>query len=675
MSKTGNQNNNISTLRTITAILFAVCGGISLATLALLIGPLHVSAYIAVPVMLAAYAASCGIVHYFTEKRQFHGVSDETLAPVMGRIMFDAVVKMPSPVLICDSAERIVWYNSATESLGGEKKLYGKLLSELFIGVKLENIRAERSAAGLPVSFDGRSFNLRYNHIKTEDNDFALIMTEETTEMQSLADKMAGDEPVVCYIIVDNLSEMMQYDSELYKPAAVKIDEVIRTWADEYGGILKEYERDKYLFITEARSLSLMIASKFDILDRVRSVGVGDSNLPLTISMGVSNISGSFEEKEKAAHTALDMALQRGGDQAAVKSDDSLDFFGGLTKTVQKRTNVKARVISNELISKIHASSNVLIMGHKYADFDSFGSCVGLARLAMYCGARVNVVINMADRNLIGCREMLENIDDYLGVFVGGGDALDLIETGTLLIVADVNNIAISEEPELTRRTERLVVIDHHRKMSEFERPVDIEYIEPSASSTCELVSEMLEQVIGKEAITSAEANLMLAGITLDTKQFTKSTGTRTFSAAMYLRDSGASPSQVQTLFKESFDDYMREAKFRRNVEIYRSSVAITVVDDADVSPEDRIIAAKAADNLLMVDGIAASFALIVLGDTVHLSARSTGKMNVQLILEAMGGGGHFDAAGAQWSDKPAGDIVAQLKKEIDRYLDGAASK
>ncbi len=675
MSKNGNQNNNISTLRTSTVVLFAACGGVSLALLALLVAHFEIRSYVALPVMLAVYAASCVLVYYTTEKRRFHGVSDEVLAPVMGRIMFDAVVKMPSPVFICDSAERIIWYNSATESLGGEKKLYGKPISELFIGARLEDIRADRSASGYPVSYEGRAFNLRYSHIKTEENDFALIMSEETTELQNLADKMAGDEPIVCYIIVDNLSEMMQYDSEQYKPAIVKIDEVIRAWSDEYGGILKEYERDKYLFITESRALSRMIASKFDILDRVRSVGVGDSNLPLTISMGVSNISGTFEEKEKAAHAALDMALQRGGDQAAVKSDDSLDFFGGLTKTVQKRTNVRARVISSELISKIKSASNVLIMGHKYADFDSFGSCVGLARLAMYCGARVNVVINMADRNLMGCREMLEGEEDYLGVFVGSGDALDLIETGTLLIVADVNNLAISEEPELARRTERLVVIDHHRKMSEFEREVDIEYIEPSASSACELVAEMLEQVLGKEEITGAEANLMLAGITLDTKQFTKNTGTRTFSAAMYLRDSGASPALVQPLFKESFDDYMREAKFRAGVEIYRSRVAITVVDDADSSPEDRIIAAKAADNLLMVDGIAASFALIALGDTVHISARSTGKMNVQLILESMGGGGHFDAAGAQCKDRSASDIVAQLKKEIDRYLDGAASK
>ena len=674
MSKNGNQNNNISTVKFSTAAVFAILGALCLVVFAILALLLEISVLIAAPIAVVVYLVACYLTYHFAEKKQHHG-GDEVLTPVMGRIMFDAVVKMPSPTLIANSAERIVWFNSAAETLGGDKKLFGKPLSELFVGVKLEDIRKAPAGEGLPVTSGERSFRLRYSNIKTEDGDFALIMSEETTELEALADKMAGDEPIVCYLIIDNLSEMMQYDSEQYKPAAVKIDEVIRGWADEYGGILKEYERDKYLFITEARALSRMITSKFDILDRVRAVGVGDSNLPLTISMGVSNISGTFEEKEKAAHSALDMALQRGGDQAAVKSNDSLDFFGGLTKTVQKRTNVRARVISNELISKIKSSSNVLIMGHKYADFDSFGSCVGLARLAMYCGARVNVVINMADRNLMGCREMLAGTEDYLGIFVGASEALDLIETGTLLIVSDVNNFAISEEQELTKRAERLVVIDHHRKMSEFERDVDIEYIEPSASSACELVAEMLEQVLGKEEITPAEANLMLAGITLDTKQFTKTTGTRTFSAAMYLRDSGASPAQVQTLFKESFDDYMREAKFRRNVEIYRSAVAITVVDDADVAPEDRIIAAKAADNLLMVDGILASFALIVLGDTVHVSARSTGKMNVQLILESMGGGGHFDAAGAQCKDKSAADIVAELKKEIDRYLDEAASK
>ncbi len=669
MSKQGKQNNNISTVNMRAALFIAIEGLLSLVLFAALAVATELNVYIIAAISLALYLASCALTYYVTVKKHARGTTDEILAPVMGRIMFDAVLKMPSPVFICDESERLIWFNGAVEELTEDKnKLYGLSLSELFAGVRLEEIRCDRSRMGYPVSCGARSFLARYSHIKTEDNDFALIMTTETTELDALADKMAGDEAIVCYIIVDNLAEMMQYDSEQYKPASVKIDEVIRIWADEYGGILKEYERDKYIFITEARALNKMIMNKFDILDKVRQVSVGDTNLPLTLSMGVSNITGTFEEKEKAAHAALDMALQRGGDQAGVKSDGSIDFYGGLSKEVQKRTNVRARVVSNELIATIKSASNVIIMGHKYADFDSFGSCVGLARLAMYCGARVNIVINMADRNLMGCREMLSAEEDYLGIFVGGTDALDLIETGTLVIVADVNNLSISEEPELAKRTEKLVVIDHHRKMSEFERKVDIEYIESSASSACELVSEMLEQVLGKDEISAAEANLMLAGITLDTKQFTKNTGTRTFSAAMYLRDGGASPAQIQNLFRESLDDYLREAKFRRNVEIYRSAFAITVVDDTDASPEDRVIAAKAADNLLMVDGIKASFALIVLGDTVHLSARSRGQINVQLITESLGGGGHFDAAGAQCVGKSTNELIAQLKKEIDRY-------
>ncbi len=669
MSKPGKPKNKISTVKANTALIIALAGLAGLVLLAVLVAVTELNAYIAAPIVILIYIAVCALVYYFTEEKHIHGADAETLAPVMGRIMFDAVVKMPEPVIICDISERIVWYNgSASELSEGGDKLYGKPLSDVFAGVKLEDIRNDRSG-GYPVSCGSRAFLARYNHIKTDDNDFALIMTTETTELENLADKMAGDEAIVCYIIIDNLAEMMQYDSEQYKPASVKIDEVIRSWADEYGGILKEYERDKYIYITEARALQKIIMNKFDLLDRVRSVGVGDTNLPLTVSMGVSNITGTFEEKEKAAKSALDMALQRGGDQAGVKSEGSIDFYGGLSKEVQKRTNVRARVVSNELISTIKSASNVLIMGHRFADFDSFGACVGLARLVMYCGVRVNIVINMADRNLIGCRELLDSEEDYLGILVSGADALDMLETGTLVIVADVNNFAISEEPELARRTEKLAVIDHHRKMSEFERSVDVEYIEPSASAACELVAEMLEQVLGSDGISPAEANLMLAGITVDTKQFTKNTGTRTFSAAMYLRGNGASPMQVQNLFRESLGDYLREAKFRRNVEIYRSVCAITVVDDADASPEDRVIAAKAADNLLMVDGIKASFALIVLGDTVHMSARSAGQVNVQLILEALGGGGHYDAAGAQCSGKSVSELVAQLKKEIDRYI------
>ncbi|MBQ8187151.1 MAG: DHH family phosphoesterase [Clostridia bacterium] len=669
MAKTGKQNNDLRTVRKETAIVIAASGLFCLLLFMTAVWQSDINPLMCGVFVLVLYAAACAAAVLLLEKRIKGGTGNETLAPVMGRIMFDAVVKMANPVFICDSSERIIWYNSATEQLHSDKnKLYGESVAELF-GVSLQEIRADRSEKGARITCEGRSFYAKYNHIKTDDNDFALISTVETTEVDALTEKMAGDELVVCYIIIDNLGEMLQYDSEQYRPAAAKLDEILRDWADEYGGILKEYERDKYLFITEARVLDEMVIRKFDILDRVRSVKAGDTNLPLTISMGVANLHGSYEEKERAAHAALDMALQRGGDQAAVKGETSIEFFGGITKSVQKRTNVRSRVVCNELISAMKNASNVLIMGHRGADFDAFGSAVGLARIAMYCGARVNVVLNMADRNLIGCRELVEPEEDFLGIFIDSSQALDLLETGTLVVVTDVSNFDNMEAQELAKRTEKLAVIDHHRKTKEFEREPDIEYIEPSASSASELVAEMLEQVLPKDDLSPAEANVLLAGITLDTKQFTKNTGTRTFSAAMYLRDRGADPSMVQNLFKQSFDDYQREARFRQNVEIYRGCCAITVMNSGEGSVTDGIIAAKAADNLLGVDGIRASFAAIRIGDAVRISARSNGQLNVELVMKELGGGGHFEGAAAQQNGKSMEEMIDALKKAIDKYL------
>jgi len=619
--------------------------------------------------VIGLYLVTVGLTIFIAERRKHRGTRDETLAPVMGRIMFDAVVRMRTPVFICDSEERIIWYNNATESLYSSKnKLYGELVSELF-GISLHDIKHDKSENGARLTCEGRTFYARYNHIKTDDNDFALVTTTETTELDAAYEKMAGDEVVVMYIMIDNLNEMMQYDSENYRPAASKIDAVLRDWADEHNCILKEYERDKYILITEARVLDEFMVMKFEILDRVRAIHAHDTGLSLTVSVGVGNIRGTFEEKDKAAHTALEMALQRGGDQAVVKGDDSLEFFGGITNTVQKRTNVRARVVSNELMTAMRRASNVIVMGHRFADFDAFGAIVGTVRLAMYCGTRVNAVINMTDRNLAGCRSLLAPEEDFIGVFVDEQMGLDLLNTDTLVVVVDVNNIAHMESRLIAERAQTLAVVDHHRKTAEFEREPLIEYIEPSASSACELVAEMLEQVLPREDLTAAEATLMLAGINLDTKNFSKSTGTRTFSAALYLRDRGASPERVTALNKTSLDDYMREGGFRTNVEFFRKVMAITVADSRfETGPADRITVAKAADNLLSIAGVEASFALVKIGDIVAISARSAGRINVQLILEKLNGGGRYDEAGAQVQGGVEA-AVKRLKGAIDEYL------
>ncbi len=621
-------------------------------------------------VLGALYVVVIWLAHRLLNRRR--GPKNENLSPVMGRIMFDAVVKLPTPVFICDEDERILWYNTATEALYSSKnKLYGESVKELF-GVGLAEIRNPENGDSVMLTCEGRHFLARYTAIKTDDNDFCLIMTDEITEEEHLRKRLVDEELAAAYIYVDNFAEMMQYDSENYRIAAAKIDEVLRDWAEECGGILKEYERDKYLFLMEKRVLAHCVARKFDVLDRVRAVRAGDFELPMTISMGVSNVSGSLADREKAAHTALDMALQRGGDQAVVKGDASIDFYGGITKTVQKRTNVRSRVVSGELVSAMKKASNVLVMGHRNADFDSIGSCVGLTRLAMYCGARVNMIVNRSDRNLTGMLELLGTEEDFLGVLIDEAAAFDLVETGTLVVVGDVNNVAIMESPELARRAGTLAIIDHHRKVAEFDRPVAIEYIEPSASSASELVAEMLEQVLPKDELPSQEATLLLSGIILDTQQFTRSTGTRTFSAAMFLRDCGAMPEAVMAMNRTSMDDYQREGRFRQNILLYRGQCAIACAQTdnaAEAGPADRIIAAKAANNLLSVEGIEASFALMKIGDVIHISARSSGSLNVQLILEKIGGGGHYDAAGAQLSGITMREAVEQLKAAIDTQL------
>ncbi len=655
-------------LAALAGVLFMLLTGLVLAGLPGVIFALLLS---------VVYVCIIVVVRVLYVRKRHRKAGNETLAPVMGRIMFDAVVKMKTPVFICDSEERIIWYNTATESLfvsegrfSVENKLYGRTVSDLF-GVNLAQIRDDKTEDGVSLTCEGRSFTAKYNHIKTDDNDFALVVTTETTQAGQLQRKLDDSELVVMYIYIDNLTEMMQYDSENYRSAASRTDQVLRDWAEECGGILKEYERDKYLFVTEHRVLEACVSRKFDLLDRIRAIRVGDGNLPMTISMGVSGVHGSFADKERTAHTALDMALQRGGDQAVIKNDDSIDFYGGITKTVQKRTNVRSRMVSGELTAAMKKASNVLIMGHKYADYDSFGACVGLARMAMYCGARVNVIVNPADRGILGCREMLDGEEDFLGVFVDGAMGLDLLETGTLVLVADVNNVRQMESTDIFTRAETVAIIDHHRKTAEFERNLLIEYIEPSASSASELVSEMLEQVLPKDELTSHEASLLLTGIILDTLQFTRSTGTRTFSAAMFLRDCDASPDTMQHLNKTSLDDYMREGRFRQNVMIYRGRTAIACpqIDSAEAGPADQIIAAKAANNLLTVAGVEASFALIRIGEKIHISARSNGKVNVQVILEELHGGGHYDAAGAQLDGCTMKDAVEQLKAAIDKKM------
>ncbi len=607
------------------------------------------------------------------EKRIYRNRGVE-IDPLLGNMTLDVLPKLYMPVVISDMNGKIIWFNKAFTILSGSKSgYYGKNIDQICPNTLNDIINAEESEEGLSTIAFNQFYNVKAYPVKTSSNHYCITVWNNKNELNEAYKELTNENTLIAYIMIDNLDELLQHIQEKYREVSNEVATLLREWAESVDGILKEFQRDKFIFVFKERYLEDFINSKFSILDKIRDVRVGSGSLPVTISIGLSCVGNTLAEKEKEAQSALDMALQRGGDQAVIKTEHDMNIYGGRTQSVQKRTKVRSRVTANELISLMAESSNVLIMGHTNPDFDCFGSCIGMARMAIFCGTPVNIIVDTEDRNIAKCFDLLKDLPEYNYMFIGKDEALDRINHDTLLCICDVNNQKQFEAPEVAENVERIVYVDHHRKTAEFKIKPQIAYIEPSASSASELVAEFLEQTLSAGMLPHEEASLLLAGIMLDTKQFSKNTGVRTFSAGYYLQNEGASPRKIQELFKSNLDDLKREAKFETNVKIYRDMFAITtntLKDVASSDPSDRVAAAKAADKLLTVDGVLASFAICKIENTVHISARSTGKINVQMIIEKLGGGGHFDAAATQIKDVSVNEAFTQLKEAIDEYAD-----
>lgn len=617
--------------------------------------------------LLAIYAAGVFLFLYLRRRPSEALGRDDSLSKVAS-VLSDAVIQMDIPVVICPAnADRIIWHNKAANYLFADTKQENHF-GQLFFHLPQTN----EDGGERRLTCKNRIFGP--SSVTAEGKDgklYRITILHDITSQAAAEATMRGKECAVGYVMVDNLDELLNYEQEDYRNASGKTEQLLRSWAGSAGGVLKEYQQDRYIFLFEKSHLQSFMDSGFSILDDIRDIRIGESSISVTVSMGICAVGGTLAEKEKNAQIALDTALQRGGDQAVVRGDGTLDIYGGRTKLPQKRTKVRARVIANELISRISISSNVLIMAHKYADFDAFGASVGIARIALFCGVPVNIVTDPDDTNLDRCREWLADEEEYSSMFVSPQEALDFVRSDTLLIITDVNNPAQFESPVLAEHCKNIVIIDHHRKTIDFDRPLLITYIEPSAAAASELVAEMLEQILPGEMLLAHEADLLLAGILLDTNHFTKNTGTRTFSAALYLRSRGADVSEVQEFFKTELDEFQRELKFHSNVEIYRGIAAIACAT-TECTVKDKVPAAKAADRLLTVEGVKASFAIVPIGDEIHISARSLGTINVQLILEELKGGGHFDSAGARMEGISVAETVQLLKEALDRYLKSA---
>ena len=558
----------------------------------------------------------------------------------------------------------MLWYNDAFRAaLDSYNNFIGEKISSV-LNIKMEDVEA----GDCKVNIGANIYNVEGFVISKRNNGLYLAMLADITELRALERRYADERVAVAYIAIDNIEDVLQYVHEKFADAVVSIEEKLKAWASSMNGVIKSYDNDKYIMFFESSYLDKCIESRFDILDSIRDARVGDG-VSITVSIGVSRRQGTLYDRELDARDAIDLALQRGGDQAVYKSENETIYFGGRTKTVYKRSNVRSRAFANQLTALMSRSDNVIIMGHRYGDFDSFGASVGVARLAMLCGIKANIAIDLTDRNLRPCIEMMQKTDMYSQVFVDNAGGLDLIGPDTLVVLVDHNSIPRAQFSDIASKSGNIAIIDHHRKNDQPAETVKISYVEPSASSTCELVSEMLESAVSSQNLLKEEADILLAGILLDTKQFTRNTGTRTFGAAQYLRGAGANPTDVYNLFKAAPEDLSKEARFHTSIIMYKSQIALACCE-GETDESYRVIASKAADKMLTLRGVSAAFTLVRIGEQIHISGRSSGKINVQLILEKLRGGGHFDVAGAQVVSDSIVDVLETLKKSIDEYLE-----
>lgn len=572
------------------------------------------------------------------------------------------------PTLLLGEEGRIQWCNDAFCLLTGESasNLYGGELNRYLAQPLPVNALTKQNASPVQITVGETAFDLLPH--ETAGGSYICVLVDQS-EREFLENELARKNPAVLFLAVDNVSDDPAMSGAGYRTVLSRIYPLLEEWAEELSGIVREFGRDRYLVIVEEEQMERVRESKFEILDRVRALSEGHVEIPVTVSVGVAYLDGTLHEKELASYQALDMALQRGGDQAVLKDrNGTLEYFGGRTKTVQRRSRIKSRVIANELKNLVLQSERVLVMGHAAADHDSIGACVGLARFCMELDRPVNIVANPKDVNLRPILRSLSALTEYADVFLDAASAQDLVAPSTLLIIADVNNVRTFESAELYENSQNVVIIDHHRKSEELVVTPKITYIDPTCSSTCEMVSEILEQSLSRGRLQKEEAEVMFAGIMLDTKQFTRNTGTRTFAAAQFLRDADANPAQAQRLFSTDLSTMLSELDFEKNVVIYRDVIAIAA-SDRPARLSDKIAASRAADRLLNLENVQATFVLCRIDDCTHISARSAGKVNVQLILERLHGGGYFDAAGAQLKGFDFTEALELLKNSIDEYL------
>ena len=582
------------------------------------------------------------------------------------------LINSPLPIMVFrpDTGE-VIWSNEDFLQLAGVREhLFEMKVDDAVPHFPTSWLLEGKSRCPDRVEMNGRRFQV-YGSLQRAKGRSAqgLVATTywvDVTESDSLRERYSATRPVMALIQVDNYDDLMKACPDTQRSAILaQIDEKLGQWTEGVGVLVKT-QRDHYLFLFEEEHFEHFAAEKFAVLDSIRAVKVAEGLNP-TLSIGVGKDADSIAELYKGANLSLEMALSRGGDQAVVRTRQDFSFYGGRTKTAEKRTKVKSRVMANALGELMEDAKQIYIMGHSYADMDALGAAAGLMCIARKRRRKAQIIIDQDNNAAQLVLAQLRKLPEYAGAFVDKQEAFLRLQPGTLLIVVDTNRPDFVEAPQVLESCNRVAVIDHHRRAASYIENAALNFHEPYASSASELVTELLQYLCEPSEVLREEAEALLAGIVLDTKHFTLRTGGRTFEAAAFLRRAGADTTDVQRYFQNDLDDVVKRYDILRRAEILPSGIAVAAIPEDGV---DRVAAAQAADELLTLRGVKASFVLCRKGAGVILSGRSLGEVNVQVILEALGGGGNSTTAGGQIAEGDVAEVRAKLLDVIEAYFE-----
>ena len=564
----------------------------------------------------------------------------------------------------------IVWASERFASVTGyHYQVPEQSVGDVLPGMTMEWLGAGKHEYPYDVTIGARRYRVYGTTIHTENNagiPLGMVYLSDLTEMYQVRDEYIRSRPVVSIILVDNYEELtMNLSESAISNMNADINDAITKWAEGYHGLLRKLERNRYLLVFEKRDLENAMQEKFSLLEDIHQI-VNPAGLAASISFGLGVDGANFEESYNFAALSIEMALSRGGDQAVVKDRLNFNFFGGRAKEADRRSKVRSRVTANSLMELIGQSSQVFIMGHRNADLDAVGAAMGISCMCRKKGKKAYIVM---DKEVNSAKQLLEEIyqvPEYAGVFITPDEALLQCDNRSTLVVVDTNRPDQVESRSLLEAMNRVCVVDHHRRAADYIEPVVVNLHEPYASSASELVTELLQYSVEKQDVLPIESKSLLAGIFLDTKSFNVRTGERTFEAAAVLRRMGADTTEVKRLLQSDFQETMAKYQIIKSARLYRREIAIAALNTGTT----RVLAAQAADEMLNISGISASIVLYPDEDKIFISARSMGDVNVQMILEPLGGGGNTATAGAQITGKPIKDVLDELVASIDKFYE-----